>query len=81
MTEFNAGCDPCRVTNNGEAYVQIKKLFGPLIACDARVRLDLKTGEWVIEREVETTKDQKGVWWQEMCRFDCQESLNLNEDE
>lgn len=73
---------PCMAEQN----ITIRKEYGPLVACDVRVRLDFQTAEWVIEKEC-----QKKAWskehdcetcetsWKEVSRFDCQESLNLDE--
>ena len=54
----------------------VDKLYGPLIACCLRIAIR-GDGEWVIEREVGLECDDQ---WEEMARFDCQESLNLDDD-
>jgi hypothetical protein len=68
----------------GGQIVVIDKLFGPLIACNVRVSLDGKSGEWVVEREtcVSDKDEDTGVdginavhGWEEVTRFDCQESV------
>ncbi len=53
--------------------VEIEKLFGPLIACDVRVFID--GTDWVVQREVEG----ENAGWEEMARFDCQDSLVFEE--
>lgn len=58
---------------HGDQYVEISKLFGPLVACDVRVRLDVAGAQWIVERErLKLDGDQS---WEEMARFDCQESI------
>lgn len=39
----------------------INKLYGPTAACDLKVRIDLTTGEWVIERE-RYINDETAEW-------------------
>lgn len=55
-----------------EQNVIITKEYGPLMACDVRVRLDFQKAEWVIERKC---YKEDITSWQEMARFDCQESI------
>lgn len=59
----------------GDQTIEIDKLYGPLIACGVRVRLEVKTGEWVVSRE-RVPKDGETTW-EEMARFDCQESIDF----
>ena len=59
----------------GYEKVIIDKLYGPLIFCNLRVWADPTDGEWVVERERWTTPDGINSEWEEMLRFDCQESL------
>lgn len=64
-----------KVVEVGVEAVQIRKLYGPLVACDVVVRLDIEKGEWVVERERHLTGDGLKRDWEEVARFDCQESL------
>ena len=53
--------------------VIIEKLFGPLIFCDLRITPDINEGEWVVERQ--RIDGNNETTWEEMSRFDCQESI------
>lgn len=55
--------------------VHIEKMFGPLVACNVRVWLDYDPGQWVVERE--RTPAEGESTWEEMARFDCQESIEF----
>lgn len=55
--------------------VRIDKLFGPLVAHDLRIWLDVGECEWVVEMEYylpEVDGEYAGSRWQEMARFDAQ---------
>lgn len=82
-----SGDEPFRIEYGGQCPVHLDKLFGPTIACEVRITLDRKSWEWVVERETITRNpdprsDQWDIQgWEEVARFDCQESLNCGEDE
>ena len=57
----------------GEKVLVIDKLFGPTVACNVRIRHDYEN--WIVEREKWTCPNGLSSEWEEMCRFDIQESL------
>lgn len=60
----------------GNQDIEIEKLFGPLVACDVKVRLDVAAGQWIVWRKREP-RDGPSTW-EEMARFDCQESIEFS---
>lgn len=72
------------VVEHGGEPVILDKAYGPLIACEVRVRLDHEAAEWVVEREALTRVPDTGpgpkgddgmttaAEWREVVRFRCQ---------
>jgi hypothetical protein len=52
-----------------DQHVVVDKLFGPLAAAPARLKIDGQSGEWVCEYQNPKT-DQ----WEEKARWSCQEN-------
>ncbi len=48
----------------GHQKVTIEKLFGPTVFADIRIRPEIKTAEWIIERQSIDTME-----WREWCRI------------
>lgn len=62
----------------GTQAVLIDKLYGPSSAC--LLRIQWRSGDWVIERHHEYLKpDDPREHWEEMARFDAQESHHFDE--
>lgn len=84
---YVTGEEEAHILGSGQA-VRITKEFGPLGACDVRVRLDKQAGEWVVEKLVEEHKPVEGLkpqhWeylrsrWIEVVRFGCQPDALIN---
>lgn len=55
----------CAVDIAAGQWVKIRKMFGPLIFADIRVRADFDTCEWIVERQ--SIKD--GETWSEVARI------------
>lgn len=60
----------------GDTNIRIEKLYGPLVACDVRVRVDVPKAEWVVERLREPIEGD--ATWEEMARFGCQDSIEFS---
>ena len=64
----------------GLDVIELDKVYGPTSAC--RVRVFWSDGDWVLEREVNDLRDVDApATWEEMVRFDGQESLEYGEPE
>ena len=66
-------------------WVVIDKMFGPLVGCSVRVHLhydEHNVTDWVIERQriqrAPNGIDDESVW-EEVTRFDCQESIEFRD--
>lgn len=64
-----------RINIGSDYNVEIDKLYGPLVAHLIRVRCEVATAEWVVERQ-----SLEGDNWIEMARWDCQLGFEDLED-
>ena len=56
----------------------LNKLFGPTVFCDLKISIDDTTMEWVIEKQcTRITDNVEDDWFEEVCRINCQESLEF----
>lgn len=69
--------DNVTLTIGSHHTVTLDKLFGPLVCCALRIRVDAHKGEWVIEREVSPLVGDST--WEEVCRIDVQESMEFDD--
>ena len=60
----------------GYVPVVLSKMYGPLIFADIRIRADLQTCEWVIERQ-----NIKTMKWEEAIRIPGQIASEFDDDE
>jgi hypothetical protein len=72
------GLDTKRIEVGSHHVVHIEKMYGPLVACDVRVWLESESGQWIVERECQRDGERS---WEEMARFDCQESISFGYEE
>jgi hypothetical protein len=76
MKEIDAFED-LRVNTCADKYIYIDKLYGPLMAEEVRIHLDLENYEWVVERQrldTEFIDENTPVVWEEKARWNCQET-------